>query len=420
MNKENTLISLTEAVEAIKTAILQGQYEALKDVNRVQLAVYFAIGKYLSENTRKGVWGTGALKQISSQLKKELPGLRGFSETQLKEMRNFYEGWEILDASTQQCKNLSVKISSVATDEINQCNLSVTTDELQITNNQIDIYKTIRIPDIADFPIEDFFRVPFTHHTRIMAKCKDLSARYYYIHRTAEEHLSVDALEKIIKQQAFENRDKLPNNFSQTITNSSIARKAVMMFKDSYALEFINTEEIGERDRQDIDERVVEQRIVQNIKNFIMTFGKDFSFIGNQYHLEVYGVEFFPDLLFFNRELNSLVVVELKLGEFKPAYLAQLTTYLQILDDHVRKPHENASIGIVLCKSANKDFVEYVIQKYTSPMGVATYKTAADMPEDLRKALPDIEDLKKIISDEAVPARQETPAAENARNTNGK
>lgn len=399
MDKEKSLISLTEAVEAIKTAILQGQYEALKDVNRVQLAVYFAIGKYLSENTRKGVWGTGALKQISLQLKKELPGLRGFSETQLKEMRSFYEGWEILDASTQQCKNLSIEISSVATDEINQCNLSVTTGELQMVNNQIDIYKAIKIPDIADFPIEDFFRVPFTHHTRIMAKCKDLSARYYYIHRTAEEHLSVDALEKIIKQQAFENRDKLPNNFSQTITNSSMARKAVMMFKDSYALEFINTEEIGERDRQDIDERVVEQRIVQNIKNFIMTFGKDFSFIGNQYHLEVYGVEFFPDLLFFNRELNSLVVVELKLGEFKPAYLAQLTTYLQILDDHVRKPHENPSIGIVLCKSANKDFVEYVIQKYTSPMGVATYKTAADMPEDLRKALPDLEDLKRIISE---------------------
>ena len=399
MDKEKSLISLTEAVEAIKTAILQGQYEALKDVNRVQLAVYFAIGKYLSKNTRKMEYGSGALKAISEQLRKELPGLRGFSETQLKEMRSFYEGWEILDASTQQCKNLSVEISSVATDEINQCDLSVTTGELQMVNNQIDIYKAIKIPDIADFPIEDFFRVPFTHHTRIMAKCKDLSARYYYIHRTAEEHLSVDALEKIIKQQAFENRDKLPNNFSQTITNSSMARKAVMMFKDSYALEFINTEEIGERDRQDIDERVVEQRIVQNIKNFIMTFGKDFSFIGNQYHLEVYGVEFFPDLLFFNRELNSLVVVELKLGEFKPAYLAQLTTYLQILDDHVRKPHENPSIGIVLCKSANKDFVEYVIQKYTSPMGVATYKTAADMPEDLRKALPDLEDLKRIISE---------------------
>ncbi len=179
-----------------------------------------------------------------------------------------------------------------------------------------------------------------------------------------------------------------------------MARKAVMMFKDSYALEFINTEEIGERESQDVDERVVEQKIIQNIKNFIITFGKDFSFIGNQYHLEVYGVEFFPNLLFFNRELNSLVVVELKMGDFKPSYLGQLTTYLQILDDHVRKPHENPSIGIVLCKSANKKFVEYVIQKYTSPMGVATYKTSDDMPEDLRKTLPNIEDLKRVINDD--------------------
>ncbi len=420
MNKENTLISLTEAVEAIKTAILQGQYEALKDVNRVQLAVYFAIGKYLSKNTRKMEYGSGALKAISEQLRKEMPGLRGYSETNLKKMRLFYEHWRMLDSNACVTTHASDSEESCVITHDSNKELSISNINDISSENTIDVFRTITIPNIVNFPIEDFFNVPFSHHVEIYRNIDDINARYYYIHRTAEEHLSVDALEKIIKQQAFENRDKLPNNFSQTISNSSMARKAVMMFKDSYALEFINTEEIGERDRQDIDERVVEQRIVQNIKNFIMTFGKDFSFIGNQYHLEVYGVEFFPDLLFFNRELNSLVVVELKLGEFKPAYLAQLTTYLQILDDHVRKPHENPSIGIVLCKSANKDFVEYVIQKYTSPMGVATYKTAADMPEDLRKALPDFEDLKKIISDEAVPARQETPAAENARNTNGK
>ena len=209
----------------------------------------------------------------------------------------------------------------------------------------------------------------------------------------------MEALERLIKQQAYEHQEKVPNNFTQTLSNSSLARKAVMMFKDSYMLEFINTEEIGERDIQDIDERVVEQQIVQNIKQFIMTFGRDFSFIGNQYHLEIYGVEFFPDLLFFNRELNALVVVELKLGEFKTSYLAQLTTYLRILDDHVRKPHENPSIGIVLCKSANKDFVEYVIQDYNKPMGVATYQTGADMPDRLRNALPDIEQLKQLIAD---------------------
>ena len=395
MDKEKTLIPLTEAVEAIKTAILRGQYEALKDVNRVQLAVYFAIGKYLSVNTRKLAYGAGAIKAISEQLHKELPGLRGFSESSLKNMRRFFEEWQMLDGTAHNEQQSPITIGENATSKS-----PIATGDLPNTVNEIDIQHAIIIPNIAEFPIDDFLKIPFTHHIRLIEKIQNIKARYYYIHRTAEEHLSVEALEKLIKQQAFENRDKLPNNFSQTISNSSMARKAVMMFKDSYALEFINTEEIGERDSQDIDERVVEQKIVQNIKNFIMTFGKDFSFIGNQYHLEVYGVEFFPDLLFFNRELNSLVVVELKIGEFKPAYLAQLTTYLQILDDHVRKPHENPSIGIVLCKSANKDFVEYVIQKYTSPMGVATYKTNDDMPEDLRKALPNIDDLKKIISAE--------------------
>ena len=105
-------------------------------------------------------------------------------------------------------------------------------------------------------------------------------------------------------------------------------------------------------------------------------------------------------MLFFNRELNALVVVELKAGEFNPSYLGQLTTYLQILDDKIRKPHENPSIGIVLCKSADKAFVEYVIKRYDSPMGVATYTTADDMPENVRRALPDVEELKRVLNKE--------------------
>lgn len=396
MEDNNSIISLSQAVEAIKTAILQGQYEAAKDVNRVQLAVYFSIGRYLSKNTRRLPYGAGALKAISEQLRKELPGLRGYSETQLRDTRRFYEAWIVLDRTD----NLENEDSAVATVESCKKHSAVATAEFQNTDNKIDIYHTITIPNIAEFPVEDFFKMPFTHHSRLISLCKDIDARYYYIHRTAEEHLSVEALEKLIKQQAYENREKLPNNFVKTISNSSEARKAVLMFKDSYLLNFINVEEIGERDKQDVDERVVEQKIVHNIKNFIMTFGRDFSFIGNQYHLEVYGVEFFPDLLFFNRELNALVVIELKTDEFKPSYLGQLTTYLRILDDHVKKPHENPSIGIVLCKSANKEFVEYVIQDYQKPMGVATYKTADDMPENLRKALPDIDALKSILAGE--------------------
>ena len=383
------LIPLSQAVETIKTAILQGQHEALKGTNSVQLAVYYGIGKYLSKNTRRFAYGTGALKAISEQLRKDMPGLRGFSETNLKNMRLFYEQWDFLDAN-----------SSVTTDESsNNQQSSVATDELQSPANQIDIYRVIAIPNITDFPIESFFSVPFSHHVEIYKKVHELPARYYYIHRTAEEHLSVEELERLIKQQAYEHQDKAPNNFVQTLSNSSLARKAVMMFKDSYTLEFINTEEIGVREAIDVDERVVEQRIVENIKKFIMTFGNDFAFVGNQYHLEVHGVEHFPDLLFFNRELNALVVVELKTGEFKSSYLGQLMGYLSILDAKVKKPHENPSIGIVLCKSANKDYVQFVIKDYSKPMGVATYTTAADMPDNLRNALPDIEQLRNLLSE---------------------
>jgi predicted nuclease of restriction endonuclease-like (RecB) superfamily len=274
------------AVAEIKEAILQGQYEAAKGVNRIQLAVYFGIGKYISQHTRKGVWGTGALETISEQLRRELPGLRGYSATQMREMRLFYEAWLMLDAN-----------SSVATDELEKTasafaktgsnNSSVATDELQIIENHIDVRQAIQIPNITEFPIEDFFKVPFTQHTRIIASEKTLDARYYYIHRTAEEHLSVDDLKKLIKNDAYGHREKMPSNFTKTISNADMMRKAVMMFKDEYLLDFINVEEIGVRDKIDVDERVVEKEIVNKVKNFIMTIGRDFTFMGNQQLLEV-------------------------------------------------------------------------------------------------------------------------------------
>lgn len=371
-NKKSLHNQYNKAAEIIKTAILQSQYEASKDINRIQLGLYFGIGKFLSEKTRNAKWGTNALQFISDKLKSDLPGLRGFSATQLKDMRLFYEAWNMFDS-----------------------NSSVVTDKIQVADKNL--VNQYILPNFAELPIDDFLRVPFTHHSKIISKIKDVDARYYYIHRTAEEHLSVEQLKKIIKNNDFENKASMPNNFPRTISNSSLARKAVMMFKDEYLLDFINVEEIGERDKNDVDERVVEKQIVENIKRFIMTFGKDFAFVGNQYHLEIYGENFFPDLLFFNRDLNSLVVFELKTGDFKSIYLAQLMTYLRILDDKVRKPHENPSIGIVLCRNANKDFVKYVIQDYDKPMGVATFNTLSEMPERLQKALPDIEELKKLL-----------------------
>ena len=380
--KENYAI----AVKTIKTAILQGQYAAAKGSNRIQLATYFAIGKYISLNSRHGFWGKGAIETISEQLRRELPGLRGYSPSNMKNMRLFYEKWSVLDSK-----------SPIAIGESSEQNSTIAIGELQSEDYQIDIYLSLSVDNVVDFPIEVFFSVPFTHHIRILEKTQTQEERYYYMHRCVMENLSVDGLVKIIKQDDFLHKSILPNNFVNTISDPATARKAVMMFKDEYLLDFINVEEIGERDFADIDEKVVEKEIIHNVKNFIMTFGRDFAFIGNQYHLEVYGHDHFPDLLFFNRELNAMVVVDLKKGEFKPSYLGQLAAYLRILDDKVRKPHENQTIGLILCKSADKEYVEYIIQDYNKPMGVATYTTENDMPEKLRNALPPVEELKKLL-----------------------
>ena len=360
------------AVQTIKKAILCSQYQAAKLVNREMLSLYYGIGRYISANSREGFWGTGAIKTISERLRKELPGLKGFSQTNLKYMRIFYEEWSpIIEAKNHK--------SSAVADEIN-------TDSLL----------PVKSSTTAD-DLERFLNLSFSHHIIILAEEKNIEKRWKYISLAIENKWDKRFLKTQIKENVADKYGAMPSNFGVTIKDSRDAIKALNMFKDEYLLDFINTEEIGIRDLADIDERVVEKEIIHNIKKFIMTFGRDFAFVGNQYHLEAFSEDFFPDLLFFNRELNCLVVVELKTGDFKPGYLAQLMTYLRILDDKVKKSHENPSIGIVLCKNANKDFVEYVIQDYAKPMGVATYRLSEEMPEKLREALPDVEELKKLL-----------------------
>ena len=368
---------LTNAVQAIKGAILQSQQRALAAINQEQLALYYGIGRFVSMNTRNKNWGKGFIEVVSEQLRKELPGLRGFSAASLRKMRTFYEEWQMLSDNSFVETNKLVDIES---------NSFVGTNELPTVQFKID----------ANFPITAFMNIGFTHHYAIISKVKDVEQRKFYIQFAADTKAKVEDLEQIINDDLYSHQGELPNNFKKTIPDQLQAYRAITMFKDEYLLDFINTEELFIRDK-DRDERVIEQRIVQNVKEFIMTFGKDFTFVGNQYHLEKFGVEEFPDLLFFNRELAALVCVELKDGPFRTSYLGQLAGYLRILDDEVRKPNENPSIGIILCKSANKKFVEYVIQDYDKLMGVATYKTTADMDERLKRLLPPVEELEKLL-----------------------
>lgn len=153
-------------------------------------------------------------------------------------------------------------------------------------------------------------------------------------------------------------------------------------------------EDIDVSDPLDVDESVIESKIVMNIKNFIMTFGKSFTYKGHQVHYDKFGHDHWIDLLFYNRELKSMVVVELKKGQFKPSYLGQLAAYLRILDDEEKLPEENPSVGIILCKKADKAYVEYVLQDYVKPMEVATYQ---QMQNRLKKLLPPEDEMKRLL-----------------------
>lgn len=383
---EKSPADVRQAVDTIKNAILQSQYRAAKGVNREQLSLYFGIGRYVSERSRWKFWGTGAIERISEQLQKELPGLRGFGSRQIKNMRSFYEEWhKTLDKSAAVAADLP-KFNQKLSFSTKSTDLEGIDYTLLLAQNQQ--------PMAADM-MNEFLSISFTHHIEIITKSKDLQERLFYIHQTFVNHWDKNKLRDMLKSDLYHHQGKLPNNFTNTMHSTKNALQAIGMFKDEYLLDFINVEELGVRDKADIDERVVEKAIVNNVKNFIMTFGRDFAFVGNQYHLEKFGHDEYPDLLFYNRELTALVAVELKQGAFKPAYLGQLSAYLRILDSEVKKPFENPSIGIVLCKEADKTFVEFLIQGYDNPMGVATYKSA----EDVRKVLPSEEDLRKAMEE---------------------
>jgi len=379
--------SVALAVNQIRAAILQSQERAVKAVNEEQLALYYGIGRFISANTRNRNWGKGVIEGISRQLRRELPGLRGFSERNLKNMRSFYEAWSELDSNSAVATAELFMGSAVATAEL--------TEKIDIKEDAI---RRLQLANYHDFPLVEFLSISFTHHVAIMTGAKDVDERVFYIKYCHNYKPSVEDLERVLRQDLFHHQGALPNNFMQTIPDYKQAFRSIQMFKDEYLLDFINVEELGMRD-EEVDERVIENSIVHNVKNFIMAFGKGFSFIGNQVHYDKLGHDHWIDLLFFNRDLRRLVVFELKSGDFKVGYLAQLSSYLRILNDDDRREGENPPVGIILCKNMDKEYVNYIMQDFRQPMGVATYKTADEMEPEILKLLPPKEELLKLMGE---------------------
>lgn len=308
-------------------------------------------------------------------MRQELPGLKGFSETSIKDMCIFFEQWKSVFGNRQ----------SVTAD----------LDSLLFPVGEFVINRQLTTADLTAEQLELFFNLPFTHHREILRKTSTLNERFFYIGKCATEFWQVPKLKYALNDGLYEKEKIQLTNFPQIISEDNLRLRALGAFKNNYLFDFVDLEE----DNDVIDEKELETQIVKNIKNFIMAFGQDFAFMGNQYRLTVDEEDLFVDLLFYHRSLRCLVAVELKSGKFKGAYAGQLNTYLSALDDLVRRPDENPSIGLILCKEKSDKMVEYAFRNTTTPMGVATYTLTTELPKQYFEALPNPDDLAKLLQE---------------------
>ena len=374
------------AVKDIKLAILQARARAAQASNVEALKLYFYVGGYISKKTRNAKWGSGAIDALSRQLQVELPGLRGFSPMNIRNMRLFFEAW-----------NTRLLIQQLPTVELDGSSIR------QLGTSPIQQLPTVEIRHLPSDEFDqrsfaDFLTVGFTNHMQIISKCKGLDERLYYIHACAKGHWSVEQLQQHLRAGDYHHVGALPNNFAKTLSPIEEATRAVRSFRDEYLLELVNLDNVDAIHDQDIDERVLSKGLVANIEKTIAALGgSDFCFMGREKRLVVDGEELFVDLLFYHRTLQAMVAIELKMGKFRASYLGQLSQYLVVLDQLERKPHEKPSIGLLLCEKMNKPLVQLTVQGYTQPIGIATYQALRNIPEPYKMLAPVIDGVRRIL-----------------------
>lgn len=320
----------------ITARIRSAQYEALKAVNKEMIALYWEVGKRITEQQTALGWGKSVVENLSRDIQKEFPGIKGFGVSNMWDMARFYAEYQ---------------------------------------------HNEILQPLVGE--------ISWSKHIVILTKCKETQQRQFYILATKKYGWTKDVLINKIEAKTYENYLLGQSNFDKTLPDS-IKNQAILALKDEYTFDLVGLAE-------EHSEYELEQAIIKNIRAFLMEFGTDFSFIGNQYRLEVDGKEYFIDLLLYNRRLQAMIAIELKIGEFQPEYKGKMEFYLNILNDTVKLPHENPAIGIIICKSKSRMIVEYALKSSNMPIGVATYSLSSELPEAYKKLLPTSEEIAKKI-----------------------
>ena len=361
---------------ALKEKIKNARQRASISVNCEQLIIYWEIGKGILEQKEILGWGSNVIKQLSKDLIKEFPDMKGFSSRNLVYMQTFASSYaNLVVFQPENAKDLITQVKP-AQKEISLPNVITQASPAQLA-------KVFNIAYLAN--------LSWYHHTTILDKIKEPEIRAFYIQKTVENGWSRDVMVHQIESKLHQRQGTLTNNFKNTMPayESELTQQ---LFKDPYNLDFIM---LGEKAK----ERDLEEALLNHITNFLLELGEGFAFMGRQKKFEIGGREFFIDLLFYHTKTHRHIIVELKIGDFEPEFVSKMNLYLGLVDDYLKGEHDEPSIGLILCKTNNKIVAEYALRDTSKPIGISEYKISEMLDETIKGNLPSIEEIEQKLKD---------------------
>lgn len=356
----------------IKERYRNTQIKAAVKVNSEQLLFNWQLGRDLVLRRAEDTWGAGVVEQVSLDLQAEFPNVKGFSTTNLWNMKKWYAFY----SRHSHNKNLQQLVGEIEYRDDNEKQKEMS--EVQGTLQQ----------DVGELPFPDVFGfVPWGHHVEIVTRCKSIEEALFYVKKIAEEAWSRSALQNYIAADLYHNAGAAITNFSERLpaTQSKLAQEIT---KDTYDLGFITLP-------ADYDESALESALEQNITRFLLELGTGFSFVGRQKEIIVSGKTRRIDMLFYQIKLHCYVVVELKAVAFEPEFAGKLNFYVNAVNDLMKTDADNPTIGLLICKDKDQTEVQWAFQGITTPMGVASYSNV--QIQDIKAQLPTAEEIQKRI-----------------------
>lgn len=358
----------------VKQKIRSSQNKAAIAVNTALIEFYWDLGKMISDKIEQSNWGNKILENVSKDLKEEFPDMKGFSITNLKYTKLFFEYFKFSPQLGDEIKKVNPLLGFQAE------------AELHPVNNESDTIS----PQLEDEILKSIVcQIPWGHIKVIITKIKNLREALFYIQKTKENNWSRDVLALQIKSDLYKRQGGAITNFKTTLPtpNSDLAQQTL---KDPYVFDFLQLTE-------DFKERDIEKQLTERITQFLLELGKGFAFIGRQYYLQLNEKDYYIDLLFYHVPMQCYVVVELKNREFEPEFTGKLNFYLTLIDRTLKRSHENPTIGILLCRGKDNLEVEYALQDIHKPMGVSEFNLSDVLPKELKSKLPTVEELEEEL-----------------------